>query len=118
MGVYCFRWTGGPWIKVGHYKGRNPWSRIAHRGWFSVIVPDPALHHHKMDRFEVLFWNPEYTRKDERGIHKAFADAAFGEWFPDYMIPEILAALGGDTANCKDNPECDMNAAASKRRRL
>jgi hypothetical protein len=71
-----------------------------------------------MDRFELIFWNPVYSRRDERRIHNVFSDAWFGEWFPEYMIPEILAALGGESANFKDNMECDAAAAALKRRRL
>lgn len=116
MGVYCFRWLRGPWVKVGSYRGRNPWSRMARRGWRSVLKPDPALDYAGPGDFELVYWSPALGASHERGVHAMFPDR-FGEWIGADRLPEVLAAL---TALSPDDRRdgCDREAALRTRRRL
>ena len=118
MGVYCFKWKRGMWFKVGHYAKNNPWSRFAHRGWASVIVPDPAISFARTDDFTLLFWNPNFGTKQERRIHTAFGACSFGEWYPDYMLDEVLDALGRESNLADTISEDDAKLAACTRKRL
>lgn len=116
MGVYCFRWKKGPWLKVGHYHRANPWSRFARRGWSSVMVPDPALEFSVPEDFDLVYWSPVLDRTHERGIHELFPDR-FGEWIGKDMEPEVVGALCAlDPFNMKG--ECSLEAAKGSRRLL
>ena len=116
MGVYCFRWKNGPWLKVGHYHRRNPWSRFARRGWSSVIVPDPALNFAAMGDFELVYWSPSLGRRDEARVHALFPDR-FGEWIGRDREAEVVAALLS-LDPCDAKAGCDPLAAAASRRLL
>jgi hypothetical protein len=116
MGVYCFRWRRGPWLKVGHYHRGNPWSRMAHRGWRSVVCPDLALEFSTPDDFELLYWSPVLKRRDERRVHEQFPDR-FGEWIgADREMDVIAALLRMDGSNSA--AACDKDAALATRRLL
>lgn len=116
MGVYCFRWKRGPWLKVGHYHRSNPWSRFAGRGWRSVVCPDVALEFASPLDFELLYWSPALSRRAERAVHDAFPDR-FGEWIgadlEDRVLRELLRL---DPRNAA--PECSRAAAMATRRLL
>ena len=100
MGVYCFRWLDG------------------HRGWRSVVVPDPLLRSAAPERFELLYWNQDAPRSVERKIHKRFAARAssVGEWYPDTVACEITRALREEHGNAP--PVGGLEAAKKTRRRL
>lgn len=116
MGVYCFKWKRGPWIKVGHYHRDNPWSRIAHRGWKSVTCPDIALHYAPASDFELLYWSPALSRRDERAAHRMFPDR-FGEWIGADREADVVEALTAlDPRNAAG--DCDAAAALATRRLL
>ncbi len=92
MGVYCFKWKRGPWLKVGHYHRDNPWKRFARRGWKSVVCPDVALHYSSTDDFELLYWSPRLTPRCEKKVHARFPDR-FGEWIGTDKEIDVVAAL-------------------------
>eukprot|EP00873_Tetraselmis_striata_P043932 jgi/Tetstr1/464196/TSEL_009001.t1 len=116
MGVYCFKWKRGPWLKVGHYHRSNPWSRFAHRGWTSVICPDPALEFSSPPDFELLYWSPALSRRCERLVHDAFPDR-FGEWIGAHEEAAVLGELTRlDPRNAASG--CSMRAAMATRRLL
>lgn len=116
MGVYCFRWRNGPWLKVGHYSRLNPWSRCARRGWRSVVCPDPALRAAPAADFDLVYWSPSLGRADERAVHRKFPDR-FGEWIGTDKEAEVAAALRAlDPTDLSH--ACDRDAAAATRRRL
>lgn len=116
MGVYCFRWKNGPWLKVGHYHRRNPWSRFAHRGWSSVITPDPAIEFSNIEDFELIYWSPVLTRRDESHIHNSFPDR-YGEWIGKDKENDVIIALCSlDPFNMKDG--CSLKAAKASRKLL
>lgn len=116
MGVYCFKWKRGPWLKVGHYHRANPWSRCAHRGWRSVICPDLALEFASPLDFELIYWSSVLPRWCEKRVHDMFPDR-FGEWIgadeEARVMSELLRLDPRNTA-----ADCSRDAALATRRLL
>lgn len=122
MGVYFFAWkhedrAGQRWIKVGHYKGTNPWSRCAHRGFSSCR---PAVREMRgrtaAEDVDLLAWFPAMTRRQEGSIHRAHRAHRSGEWYPEALGLEILAALRAEQVDAVE--DADKAAALATRRRL
>lgn len=116
MGVYVFRWRHGPWLKLGHYCLGNPWCRIARRGWASVAVPDPLLHGARPADFDLLYWSPRLSRRDEAAVRRRFHATRFGEWVPSgegqRLVAELAALDPGD-----DPAGTTLEQALASRRR-
>jgi hypothetical protein len=116
MGVYCFRWRRGPWLKVGHYSRRNPWCRIARRGWASVVVPDPAIRESRPDDFELIYWSPALGGRDEAAVHRMFRGRV-GEWIgTEFEGPVLDALLRLDSNGTRHG--CSLAEALASRRRI
>lgn len=118
MGVYIFQSRHGPFIKVGHYKGQNAWSRVAHRGFYSCVCPMEIRNRVSLGDLELLAWFPNLDRRVEAMIKKKFREERIygkSEWFPLYCLEPIrliLDKLGEDQrASC-----CMETALASKNR--
>lgn len=118
MGVYIFLSRHGPFIKVGHYKGKNAWSRVAHRGFYSCVCPVEIRNRVSVEDLELLAWFPDLNRATEAMIKKRFkGERIYGksEWFPLYCLDQIqtiLTELGEDQkGSC-----CLETALASKNR--
>jgi len=116
MGVYVFKSSHGPYWKVGHYKGQNAWSRVAHRGFYSCRRPHQIHSQVSVQDLELHCWYPTLTTNDEKMIHRQFPGLV-GEWYGSVHIGEVLLALEqlGSTNTAR---ECDLKAALSSRRRL
>lgn len=116
MGVYVFRSIHAPYIKVGHYCGKNAFSRIAHRGFSSCVCPREIRDRVSMDDMELVAWFPNQTRKTEQAIKKQWKQHRIGEWLPaDQLDPllDFLQLLEPDQAH-----RCDPFEAILSRRRL
>ena len=72
MGIYIFASKHGPFVKVGHYKGQNAWSRIAHRGFKSCRCPDELKGQVFVDDMELVTWFPSLNTKCEGVIKRLF----------------------------------------------
>lgn len=119
MGVYIFRSRRGPFIKVGHYARENVYSRVAHRGFSSCVVPRELRGRVGVEDLELMAWFPCLTRKEEREVKTRWKeDRIYGksEWFPESRLEPIrsfLAEKDEDRAG-----DCCLEAALSTRRRL
>ena len=113
MGVYVFRSVHEPYVKIGKYTKNNPWSRVAHRGFYSCLHPH-ALHNkigvHDVD---LVLWFPSFGRKEEKTLHKMLTEYhVIGEWFHDACLEKI---------QCEEAVECPVewkDLAMNTRRRL
>ena len=119
MGVYIYRSFHAPYIKVGHYAGKNAFSRIAHRGFTSCVCPREIRDCVSMNDMELIAWYPYLTKKIERKVKTQWkASRIYGksEWFPAGKLGEIqtfLDGLGENKAHL-----CDPFEAVLTRRRL
>ncbi|NDE17315.1 hypothetical protein EBZ80_20530 [bacterium] len=120
MGVYIFQSTRGPYIKVGHYKGTNAWSRVAHRGFSSCVCPPAIRDAVSIEHLRLHAWFPRLSTKDERAVKTRWrAHRLCGgksEWFPEHLLDEIYAFL--TTLDESDLTLCDQAQACATRRRL
>ena len=90
MGVYVYRSIHMDAIKIGHYAKQNAWSRIAHRGFYSCIHPKEIHARVGVDDFELLYWFPDLTTKDEKRVHKLLQSHSIcGEWFTTEALSSI-----------------------------
>lgn len=119
MGVYVFRSLHAPYIKVGHYQGKNAFSRIAHRGFSSCLCPQEVKGTVSMEDMELVAWFPQQTKKTEQAIKKQWKqDRIYGksEWFPADRLDAILSYLQERETN--QAHLCDPFDAILSRRRL
>lgn len=119
MGVYVFRSRWASFIKVGHYSGKNVYSRIAHRGFHSCVCPDELEGRVNVEDVELMAWFPALTKKEEREVKSKWKeDRVYGksEWFPSSRLEEIVAYLSERDSDQKDT--CDLQEALQTRRRL
>lgn len=116
MGVYVFQSIHAPYIKVGHYCGKNAFSRIAHRGFSSCVCPQEIRDRVSMDDMELVAWFPNQTRKTEQTIKKKWKHDRIGEWLSSNQLRpllDFLRPLEPDQAH-----QCDPFEAILSRRRL
>lgn len=119
MGVYIFQSLHGPYIKVGHYVGNNPFSRIAHRGFYSCICPNEIRDRVTIDDVELLAWYPHLSKKSESQVKqqwRRFRIYRKSEWFPLDQLEPIQNFL--DTHDSNVAHLCDPYVAVLERRRL
>jgi len=119
MGVYVFRSFHEPYIKVGHYNGKNAFSRIAHRGFTSCVCPTEIRDRVSMDDMELIGWFPQQTRKTEQQIKKQWKQFRIygkSEWLPLEKLAEVLQFLEQRETN--QAHVCDPFQAILTRRRL
>ena len=113
MGVYAFRWlhvddSGGSWMKIGHYKGSNAWSRVAHRGFRSCRPGHPSMRGRVTVRDLALHaWFPALTTREEKSLHRRFKAVRVGEWSlatnpPPAVGGVVLAAAIGMMEAARD----------------
>lgn len=119
MGVYVFRYGTAPYIKMGHYKGTNPWSRVCHRGFYSCRNPRQVGRPRDARHLHLLAWFPNLDARAERRAHASLAPVrVVGEWYADGALHAALAclrALGGVQVAVDAS---DKEAAACTSRRL
>ena len=119
MGVYVFRSVHAPYIKVGHYSGKNAYSRVAHRGFTSCLCPTEVRGRVAMDDLELVAWFPGQTKKTESQVKKRWGGCRIygkSEWLPAGVVDEVvgyLRSLEPDMAH-----KCDPVAAVLTRKRL
>lgn len=119
MGVYVFRSFHAPYIKVGHYNGKNAFSRIAHRGFSSCVCPHEIQDRVSINDVELIAWFPKQTRKTEQQIKKQFKQYRIygkSEWLPADKLGEVLDHLQQLEPN--QAYLCDPFEAVLTRRRL
>lgn len=119
MGVYVFRSFHAPYIKVGHYSGKNAFCRISHRGFYSCVCPNEIKDKVSMDDMELVAWFPHQTKKTEQQIKRKWKqDRIYGksEWLPLNKLDQVLHYL----ENMEPNQAhlCDPFGAVLTRRRL
>ena len=94
MGVYVYKSNHIDAIKVGHYSKNNPWSRIAHRGFYSCRCPDEIKDKVSVEDLNLLLWYPNLTPKDEKQLHKYLIEYSLcGEWFKSNAVDKILEII-------------------------
>jgi hypothetical protein len=71
----------GPYLKVGHFKGKDAWDRVKGRwkGFRSCICPADLVDRVDVKDLKLVAWYPELTSGHERVIHRQFERVA-GEW--------------------------------------
>lgn len=117
MGIYIFKHTVYPYIKVGHYIKLNPWSRIAHRGFRCCKSPSILEGQLMVDHLNLIAWYPDLVTADEKRLHKFFrTNRKDGEWYSIDKLQAITAYL--DIRDKCDMMLCDKAAALATRRRL
>lgn len=119
MGIYIFSSKHGPFIKVGHYKGQNAWSRIAHRGFYSCVCPMEIRNRVSVEDLELVAWFPNLTKKNESMIKKKFNDDRIygkSEWFPQFRLQDIRSFIEIMDADKKEI--CDQESAMKYKKRL
>lgn len=118
MGVYIFRSIHAPYIKIGHYQGKNAFSRIAHRGFYSCSCPTEISKKVSMEDMDLIAWFPNQDRKTERLIKTKWKSFRYkkSEWMPLDKLVEILTFLENQEPN--QAHLCDPFDAILTRRRL
>jgi hypothetical protein len=118
MGVYIFQSLYAPYIKIGHYQGKNAFSRIAHRGFYSCSCPREISQQVSMQDLMLIAWFPHQTRKTEQVIKKKWKSFRYkkSEWMPLDKLQEILSFL--ETLEPNQAHQCDPFEALLTRRRL
>lgn len=119
MGVYVYQSVHAPYIKVGHYQGRNAFSRVAHRGFSSCVCPQEIKDRVAMEDVELVAWFPHQTKKTEQYIKKRWKQhRVYGksEWMPLALREEVVGYLEGLELNKAH--ECDPYEAILTRKRL
>jgi len=119
MGVYIYKSLHAPYIKIGHYQGKNAFSRIAHRGFYSCVCPNEIKHCVSLEDMELIAWFPHQDRKVERLIKSRWRkDRVYGksEWMPLSKLEEVLQFLLSKEPN--QAHLCDPFEALLTRRRL
>ena len=117
MGVYIFQSTHADFIKVGHYKNSNPWSRIAHRGFFSCKSPPLLQNKLHVSHFKLVAWFPNLTTKHESEIKKRwYRDRNRTEFYPLNCFVHIIKFLESLDTNCCEG--CSKEDALMTRFRL
>lgn len=119
MGVYIYRSLHAPYIKVGHYQGKNAYCRVAHRGFYSCVCPSIIKDRVSMDDVELLAWFPNQPKKTEQQIKKQWKQHRIygkSEWLPADKLDEVLQYL----ENLEPNRAhmCDPFEAILSRRRI
>ena len=114
MGIYVFASKHGPFVKVGHYKGQNAWSRIAHRGFRSCVCPKELKEQVMVDDMELVAWFPSLTTKWERVVKQVFRPYV-GEWYHDKQKTGIVNFLSLQEEN-QAKSCCKVAACAVKQR--
>ena len=80
------------------------------------MCPNVELRFAPASDFELLYWSPTLSRRDERFVHCLFPDR-YGEWVgADNEVAVVEALKGLDPCNAAD--ECDAAAAMATRTRL
>ena len=97
MGVYVFESKHDKFIKVGHYKGKNAWRRIApKRGFYSTAHPEELSGKIGPTDFFLRFWFPDLGTRDETDIHSKLKQwKVIGEWFEISAmakIPDLISS--------------------------
>lgn len=119
MGVYIFRSLHAPYIKIGHYQGKNAYSRIAHRGFSSCLCPTEIEGRVSINDMELVAWFPHQTKKTEQNIKKQWKKHRIygkSEWMPSDKLEDILVYLEKMEPN--QAHQCDPYMAILSRRRL
>ena len=115
MGVYVFESLYVPVIKIGHYKGNNAWSGIAHRGFHSAGPPELLHGRVDVEDFCLRYWFPDRNRADEiqlQGFLSRWRVA--GEWFHADGLPWVTLAISD--INFADR--CNKSEAILTKKRL
>lgn len=119
MGVYIFKSFHGSFIKVGHYKGKNAFCRISHRGFYSCLCPKEIRDKVSMEDVELLAWFPNLQKPTERLVkHKWRAHRIYrkSEWFPLEVLHDIQSFL--ETLDQNRVHTCDPFEAMLSNRRI
>lgn len=119
MGVYVFRSFHAPYIKVGHYSGKNAFSRISHRGFYSCVCPNEIKDRVSMDDMELIAWFPKQKKKTEQQIKKKWKQHRIygkSEWLSSNKLAEIIQYL--EQLEPNQAHTCDPFDALLSRRRL
>ena len=114
MGVYIFKSKHRDFIKIGHYCKYNAWSRIAHRGFYSVKRPDELTNNVGVEDMELIYWFPNLNMSDEKRIIEDLKKyKIIGEWFSTEALKDI------DKYNYDNQcSKCDKEQAMKTRYRL
>lgn len=97
MGVYVFESVYLPIIKIGHYKGNNPWSRIANRGFHSASPPESLHNRVNVEDFCLRYWFPNKNSADERKLQRFLGTWKIaGEWFHADGLSYVSQAINDE----------------------
>jgi predicted DNA-binding protein YlxM (UPF0122 family) len=103
MGIYIFESKHGPYIKIGHHIGIDPYKRISSRGFYSCICPQDIKTKVSHEDLILRNWFPRLTNGDERFFHKEMKwKRMCGEWYnsQDYSyFSEYLKKLSEKRLN-------------------
>lgn len=111
----------GNYIKVGKYAKKNPWSRVAHRGFHSVRCPPEVkklTKKQQVDALELIAWFPDLKGYHEKTCHRYMKNhRVIGEWFKRSALERALQFLNSKGAQA---PVLSQHKTAAKktRRRL
>jgi hypothetical protein len=103
MGIYIFESKHGPYIKIGHHIGIDPYKRISSRGFYSCICPQDIKTKVSHEDLILRNWFPRLTNGDERLFHREMKwKRICGEWYnsQDYSyFSEYLKKLSEKRLN-------------------
>jgi len=118
MGVYVFRSLVSDWIKIGHYKGTNAWSRVAHRGFRSCVCPHDIGTRTTATDLELIAWFPSLTTRDESACKSRWKHDRVGEWLPASKTQDVLDFLESVACHASLHHTCSLSEAMATRKRL
>lgn len=118
MGVYVF--ALGDYIKIGKYAKKNPWSRVAHRGFKSVRCPPEIKNltkQQQVERLKLVAWFPDLKAYHEKAAHKYMKKhRVLGEWFRRSALDRALQFLNSKGAQAKVLSQHKTQAKKTRRR--
>jgi hypothetical protein len=116
MGVYVFRSVHEPYVKIGKYTKNNPWSRVAHRGFYSCLHPKILQDRVGVHDVDLVFWFPSFGRREEKKLHESVKEhRVIGEWFHESCLAEISSTTRESAVEC---PKDWKDLALNTRKRL
>ena len=102
-------------IKIGHYYKNNPWSRIAHRGFWTCISPLQIKEKLGVEDVSLLMWFPLMNQRDEKRLHALATEFNIcGEWFSSECIDILTPHFVGENQAAL----CSKEEALKTRARL
>lgn len=117
MGIYIYLSKHADYCKIGHYKGNNAWSRVAHRGFYSTKCPKEIENSVSIKDLKLKGWFPNLKKEYEKKVKNKFGEyIVCGEWYNSKILLRICKYLSKYDKNVFE--KCNKEDSIKTLRRL